>query len=407
MSRLIAKDGKLCIVSGRLVTDEGGAPCVCGGGAWYVFAPCDGNGPRIFVPESFDQFRAFGGFQASDACFVKEFGPGVGSGNAGVISADLFVGQPDPGALIYPQAGTYADPFAQVRVASNSICNGPSFCGTTLNRVFTRCDGVTGPPIVVDPLTRTSLDQNTCFYQGGQYQYSTSTSLAAAVPVVWSNAPCGTTDQRRLARLCADPSVTITYSILTRPSSAFVTMLYQGQRYLATDEASVAAAVSVEWSQDQCPAPVGEFMLATKCNTPALSYAPQEIVVAVNQSIGIGNGAVSLVGRYPNPDCPDAGDRCTGVFRYRPTNTPHPGPATQGAVHVTGTPCSLPDQVQCRTCPVDGDPVDPIRNPNSNPAGMTDGDRMLAAMGFDPEEERRKLLNGGDCGCSPQAGFYT
>ena len=38
---------------------------------------------------------------------------------------------------------------------------------------------------------------------------------------------------------------------------------------------------------------------------------------------------------------------------------------------------------------------------------QTDGDRMLAAMGFDPEEERRKLLNGGDCGCSPQAGFYT
>ena len=142
------------------------------------------------------------------------------------------------------------------------------------------------------------------------------------------------------------------------------------RRYAAQGLLTADAPLPVdEFFPTGCPGAQPDFMIATKCYAPATGIAPQEIVVAVNPGIGFGLGAVTLVALFPNPACPDAGDRCTLIARYRPTQIAHPGPATPGALHVNGTPCTLPDQVTCRACPVDGDGVDPIRNPNQQPVG--------------------------------------
>lgn len=46
MSKLIIKDGGLCIVGGQIVTDEDGAPCVCGpGGCWIIASNCNCDCP--------------------------------------------------------------------------------------------------------------------------------------------------------------------------------------------------------------------------------------------------------------------------------------------------------------------------------------------------------------------------
>ena len=89
-----------------------------------------------------------------------------------------------------------------------------------------------------------------------------------------------------------------------------------------------------------------------------------------------------------------------------PLNTQVPNQANQGCFSYNGFDANNnPDTYPI--CINGTATVNVIAGPCVLGESMTDGDRMLAAMGFDPEEERRKLLNGGDCGCSPQAGFYT
>jgi hypothetical protein len=154
------------------------------------------------------------------------------------------------------------------------------------------------------------------------------------------------------------------------------------------------------------PPPSGQFRVATRCrDTGVAAGYPKTVVVEINPNIPPSNSSVILTDFTPNALCP-ASAICTTVVHYRLTETEDPGPATPRAVIVAGSPCGSNDSRVCQSCPQQGEGGRPVTRPVAESPGMTEGDRMLAAMGFDPEEERRKLLNGGDCGCSPQAGFY-
>jgi len=383
--------------------DDGTAPCCCGGGRWFIYAPCSGSGPRMFVPENAaigsTFFVEMGGFQSVDTCFVKQVGPGIGPNNQGTISEEYFEGDPEPGALVYPTAGTLADPLAIVIVLDNQLCN-PGYpwpwCGTPIYRLFFACDGLFPDlSITVDIQTRDSLNQITCIYNGRRYRIDPGISFGTPVPVIWSTEPCGG-NENSIARLCSDPTVTITYDRRTRPSIAHITMLYAGERYFATDEESADPAVTVVWSTDECePIPGSDFYIATRCrNTGSALDDPAEVVVAVVPSIGPGNGRVFRTTIVPNPRCPGSGSFCVRRTEYQLTLTPATGPATPRVSHVQGTPCGQ-DALTCQTCP--GDPAEPPIIVPGGPAGFSSDDQ-LDAMGLTPKMAAQMASDPGCCG---------
>jgi hypothetical protein len=178
---------------------------------------------------------------------------------------------------------------------------------------------------------------------------------------------------------CIDPNVEISVNLDDRPTPQHITVIYNGDRYAVSTKNTSTLPVSVQWSTDLCQ---NQFAIATKCRP--FAQGPDTVVYAINPAVGAGNGAVRLVLTYPNPECPDR--TCTAIIQYQPTTQITDGPATPGTAHLNGTACGLPEQITCQSC--DG-PVGP---------GRSTGDDMLDAMGFDPEEELRRIRSGGCCG---------
>lgn len=173
---------------------------------------------------------------------------------------------------------------------------------------------------------------------------------------------------RRLGRACDDHGVTVAYDPATRPGTAaqFPTFLFGTRRYRATDEPTQRPAEAVDWSAEPC-GPAGGLFWAEKCRLPYSLLTPERIVVERNPNIP--TDAVTLVVQFPNPACPDTGAVCVIQSRYRLTDETADGPATPGALHVTGVACALPDWGRCTACP--SEPTDP--SDISRPSGQRGG----------------------------------
>ena len=403
MAKLIVKDRRLCIVNGRLVSDGDGAPCVCDG-----IPVCDDltNLPGVCFRLSFEGIGInpdpyFGNPPGGTTYLTDTV---VGANRAVALHSLSPVGlfREEPGLVLISWTG--ADPFEpnpflfnnaltffmaveclgddiiirQVDVGTDTVGSGASIFSwqgsERLANGMLLANQIAGQD---DPLGEMR------FGQGG-----TVTINAARAPIgtCIAGAP-----QSHLAFKCSDPSVRIPVDIATRPSGLFG-VRYQGENYRLSGQTSDLPPVPVDWTSQACPPPPADFGIAEKCD-PFFPNAPDTVIYAVDPALGLGNGAVRLIVQYPNPACPERS--CTAIIQYRPTATPTSGPATPGTAHLNGTACSLPTQVTCQACPGEPNPNDPIIRP-SRPAST--GDDMLDAMGFDPEEELRRVRAGGCCG---------
>jgi hypothetical protein len=257
----------------------------------------------------------------------------------------------------------------------------PGRCGEFPARYYTKavlCSD-TSQFIVVDPATNINGGPG-IRYQEQEYRLTNERLPDNPVPVEWTDRVC-LGSPYTIAVNCNNPNDRISIVLGTRPSPQHITVIYNGNRYVVSTENTSDEPVEVEWSTDPCPGS-DRFAIATKCRP--FAQGPDTVVYAVNPAVGAGNGAVRLVVTYPNPACPDR--TCTAIIQYQPTTQITDGPATPGTAHLNGTACGLPEQITCQSC--DG-PVGP---------GRSTGDEILDAMGFDPEEELRRIRSGGCCG---------
>jgi hypothetical protein len=211
-------------------------------------------------------------------------------------------------------------------------------------------------------------------------------------------------DKFSVAENCDDPADKISVDLATN-TEYLPGILFNSKNYRLTAETTEDPPVPVVWTRQVCPPPPGEnFYIAVRCrNTGSATEDPPTVVYAVNPAVGVGAGRVIRTTLTPNPNCPDSTSFCVRRTEYQPTATPASGPATARVSHVQGTACAAGDSFTCQACP--SEPTGPDDGPTLRPRGFADDD-MLDAMGFDPDEERRKLLNGGDCGCSPSSWMY-
>ncbi len=398
MAKLIVKNGRLCIVGSRLVTDADGAPCVCGGGG----PPDCANGiPTLCVQVD------FAGIVPVTGSYLGLPPIGLIDGEVETVAGvnrtfqyvDTGFGFAEGSALIVVRGEYQFGPFApETRFTANTVrvevglgCCGDIIRITRVSMTLSDPNSQLGIATVFDwqvpnippcewPASGATVENQS--EQGisvGQGGTATVTLTTACVPIP---------DTYALADPC-EGGESISVDLETN-TNALPGVEYQGARYRLTSESTVAPPLPVTFIPEVCPVdpPTGDFGIATKCD-PFFPNAPATVVYAVNQSIGLGNGAVRLIVQYPNPACPTRS--CTAIVQYRPTTQASSGPATPGTAHLNGTACSLPTQVTCQACPSDPNPNDPV-SPRSA------GDAMLDAMGFDPAEELRRVRAGGCCG---------
>ena len=411
MAKLIVKNRRLCVVDRRLVTDGNGAPCLCGGGG---LVECQNltQLPGVCFTLEFSgiepnpvPYTVTSGIPPQSTTYTTQTLVGVNrTVRVHSFQANINAFPEEPGVLVLSWTGAnpgLPNPFSAADEFEFSI-----FYECIGEQVFIRVVNIgiaSGfPPSVFEwlgnePLTNGMVLPNQIAGQDATFMRHGQGGSVRITAEVLSQSECqpGTLPSY-LAILCGG-SERIPVDISDRPPGAFG-IIYNGQNYQLTSLQSALPPVPVVWTQEVCPPPPGEdFYLAIRCrNTGSATEDPATVVYAVNDLVGAGNGRVFRTTITDNPTCP--GDAfCVRRTEYTPTATPASGPATARVSHVQGTACAAADSFTCQACP--SEPVDPDDGPTPRPRGFADDD-MLDAMGFDPEEERRKLQQGGDCGCS-------
>lgn len=399
MAKLIVKDRRLCIVNGRLVSDGDGAPCVCGGGG----PPDCANGiPTLCVRVDFSGISPMPGF--SPALPFDNLIDGTVETVAGVNRTFQYVDEGfgfATGTGLIVLVGEYQTPptIRRFTLTDIRVEVGLSCCGDVIRIISVSMTAGLGgavvfrwdAPIADDPcewpVSGTAVANQTTPAGGSSGVYGVGQGGTATVTLTRACVPIP--DTYALADPCeggASISVDLAGNVNGLPG-----VEYQGARYRLTSEQTVAPPLPVTFIPEVCPVdpPTADFAIAERCD-PFDPLGPDTVVYAVDPAIGLGQGAVRLIIQYPNPACPERA--CTSILQYRPTATPADGPATPGTAHLNGTACGLPTQTSCQSCPADPNPGDPIFRPRSA------GDAMLEAMGFDPDEELRRVRSGGCCG---------
>ena len=449
MARMILKDGKLCIVGGRLVTDENGAPCACGPSGPTGLPECILVAfPGLVLTQGrfFESFETFGSGETfaevqsvsnfsidlEPVKMVRTLGGGYAASRPGfftferrrtttlpgmspvvsVFSANL-VGCFDirislsasPGGVIHVGA------VSIIGSADNGVPGGFSVSDIDvfffdiddpLNPYFNddHEEGFKNRPKFTDPTPNLHTDN---FPLSGVQVFGTWLgNFGNATLAVSDN--CGETDlceepRPKSCRACEDPNDSHTLPITGIPSDALTFRVgdtkYDLQRCAFTDDPPSPIDEFLTQPCDGEPPVEPDFAIATRCPTSNpfdLANSPAQVVYAVNPGVGVGNGTVGLLRLFNEPCPPPQGDRqCQRIIRYLPTSTPADGPAEPGATHAPGVPCGGNVTI-CEDC-------EDIVVPSIE--SMTDrNNRILREQGFDAAKETRALKQGGDCGCS-------
>lgn len=461
MSRLIVKDGRLCIVGGQLVTSDGGAPCVCRGvnpgelgpclsisfpgltltnGIWREIVLVNGFGVTFRETISFESFSIdFSGALASDPLFQ----PGQISANyTGCVSGFMTQrrvrtttggGIPDTFEETIRQSRVDAGYSVTlelfegfVYVASVSIVGfTPDASGIVFEHDIFRFSNTDTdipyfnadhpepykntpritdlvPNLNINPFFAGDTPQPT-LPDGTVLQNFSGSGGSAAISLI-NDAEC-ISDKcksgiRLLCGACDGSNDTYVIDADEIPPFA-VTFRVGARRYYIGGTTTPEPAMPVdEYLTDPCPGPPGpDFAIAVKCSAgPEDDEQPDTIVYSVNQSLGAGNGSVSRVIVFTEPcPAPQPPRQCQRVIFYRPTTTPAAGPSTPLTSHFAGVACSQSNFTICASC---GSTFNPQRGSAREETMTERANRLLAEQGFDPDREARSLKQGGDCGCS-------
>jgi len=446
----------LCIVGGRLVTDENGAPCACGPSGPTGLPDCilvafpglvltQGRVDETFstspIGSTSRLIRRFINFSIDlDAVKMSGTPQIVNSRNYQASRAGFFTWQTEstsqsPGfppnvvvltdnllACFDIRLVLIASPSGAIHVDSVSIGGGADrdppvdndgfpltnidvfyFESTDpLNSYFNddHEEGFKNRPKFTDPVPNLHTDNFPLF---GDLIFATwAGNFGNATLSVSDN--CGETDlceepRPKSCRACEDPNDSHTLPITGIPSDALTFRVgdtkYDLQRCAFTDDPPSPIDEFLTQPCDGEPPVEPDFAIATRCPTSNpfdLANSPAQIVYAVNPGVGVGNGTVGLLRLFNEPCPPPQGDRQCQRI-IRYLPTSTPA---DGPAEPGATHAPgvpcAPNQTICEDC-------EDIVAPSIE--SMTDrNNRILREQGFDAAKETRALKQGGDCGCS-------
>lgn len=375
MAKVITKNGKVCTVGGRIITDADGAPCVCGDVPPDDTWGCDEPPPTCLIV-------TLAGFQSS-GCEDFASGCGLPTENEDMVSADGINGQyilradefgffqHDPIFVLVKMRGSFTGDefvaYSEMFINTGANCLGGiddefQAVGAEIDIAGQLCG--TNERIFLSESNRYPLsDIQANIIVTDCQSPATSHAISGGTVTVSALRDCpGSLPQTYIATKCGDGSVRITVDIEARPTGMFY-LDYQGDRYEITTEQSVDPAVDAAWTDQECSddPPIGDRFIAVRCSSS--TTLPPEIAYEVAPGFTEGDG---IVWNQIHPAGTDP--LCFWTIKYKCTDQPAPPELPLATFSQIAGDCSGVNFHKSGPCIDLDDPIDVPDGPRGNAA---------------------------------------